>query len=313
MNAAIRTEKLTKSYKDKKKKFVSALKNLSLEIQSGETFGFIGPNGAGKTTAIKILTGLAFPTSGRAFLFDQPVYLPSSRRRMGYLSEVAAYSPYFDAEEILLATSAIHEIDRAKAAKKCADLLKLVGLDKRKNSRLGEFSKGMLQRLGIAQSLVNDPQLLILDEPTSGLDPIGQREMLTILHSLKKRGITIFFSSHRLAEVEGLCDHVAIINLGELIFQGTITQLEKQDVETPFLIRYKKVFQKGAVLNFPNIASRTLDENLFEITVEQKALDRSLHHLQEAGVTIMSVSPQRSPLEDIFIHMISQHKGSSLP
>lgn len=228
MKSAIRTESLAKAYKGKKGKPLHALNPLHLDIQEGTTFGFIGPNGAGKTTLIKILIGLLFPTSGKAFLFDSPAADPAARRRIGYLSEVAAYSPTFEAMELLTAFGRLHGMSANECEKSAREMLALVGLSERAESRLGEYSKGMLQRFGIAAALLHGPSVLILDEPTSGLDPIAQREVLDILHRLKNRGMTIFFSSHRLSEVGGLCDTVGIVSLGDLIFQGTIAQLEAQ-------------------------------------------------------------------------------------
>lgn len=284
---AIHTENLTKAYKNKGKT-VLALDSLSLEIKKGETFGFIGPNGAGKTSTIKILTGLTFATSGKAWLFERSVFDPKSHDGIGCLSEVAAYSPHFEAEELLDAFGAIQGLSAKKRREKSSELLKLVGLFDRRKSRLGEFSKGMLQRFGIAQALIHDPLLLILDEPTSGLDPIAQREVLTLLHDLKRRGITIFFSSHRLTEVEGLCDHVGIINKGKLIFHGTIPELEARESTVPFLVRYKSA------------------DGMNETTVEREALHKRISELVSNQAVILSVSPVRSSLEDIFIKMVSR-------
>jgi len=304
MSSAINTEALTKTYRAKKGKTVAALHPLTLEVKAGETFGFIGPNGAGKTTAIKILTGLLFPTSGKAFLFDKSVLLASARKTIGYLSEVAAYSPLFEALELLNAFGTIQGIPRNICAQKSEELLKLVGLFERRKSRLGEFSKGMLQRFGIAQALLHEPRLLILDEPTSGLDPIAQREVLNLLHDLKGHGITIFFSSHRLTEVEGLCDHVGIVNRGNIIFQGTLTQLEAQKSLVPFLVRFKPSEK-------PYSLSRALAEGLYETTVKRELLHQCLSDLIALGATVVSVSPQRSTLEEIFIHLITREQGGS--
>lgn len=305
MNPAIQTESLTKIYRGKKGKKIPALLNLNLEIKEGETFGFIGPNGAGKTTAIKILTGLAFPTSGKAFLFGKAVSDCASRTSLGYLSEVVSYSPYFDAEELLFAFGTIHGLSRVECQKRSRELLELVGLWERRKSRVGEFSKGMLQRLGIAVALLPNPSLLILDEPTSGLDPVAQREVLAILQSLKGYGITIFFSSHRLVEVEGLCDSVGVISLGDCIFHGTLSDLERKDTQTPFLIRFHSA---PAISGLGDAVPRRLEENLYEVKVDRENLDRSIHRLHSQNAKIFSVVPQHSPLEDLFVRMIEEHR-----
>lgn len=285
--AAIQTDGLTKTYKNKKKTLL-ALDHLSLEIKEGETFGFIGPNGAGKTTAIKILIGLTFATSGKASLFGESVLNSKARNAIGYLSEVAAYSPHFEAEELLCAFGAMQGLNKIDCGKRAEELLKLVGLFERRKSRLGEFSKGMLQRFGIAQALLHNPKLVILDEPTSGLDPIAQHDVLKLLHDLKAAGMTIFFSSHRLTEVEGLCDHVGIINKGGLIFHGTIPELEAKESTVPFNVRFK------------------LGEGVQQETVECEALHRQLSKLISGGATILSVSPARSSLEEIFVKMVTR-------
>ncbi len=307
MSSAIQIQNLTKSYKGKKRQVIHALKKLNLEIKSGETFGFIGPNGAGKTTTIKILTGLLFPTGGTATLFGKSVLDPKARASIGYLSEVAAYSPYFEAEELLMAFGALDGIPRRETEKRSRELLELVGLLDRSRSRLGEFSKGMLQRFGIAQALLHNPSLLILDEPTSGLDPIAQREVLDILHRLKDQGITIFFSSHRLVEVEGLCDYVGIVSLGDLIFYGTLTQLETQEAHTPFSVRFKDT-TSAKPESSPPLQSRVLEGDMHETIVEREMLDNALRDLQARGATIVSVAPKRSPLEDIFVRLVTRHQ-----
>lgn len=312
MDSAIKTENLTKIYPGKNGKKIQALGQLNLDIKQGSTFGFIGPNGAGKTTAIKILIGLTFATSGKAYLFGKPSADPAARRSMGYLSEVAAYSPHLEAQELLSAFGAMCGLGRLEREKRTLELLDLVGLKERRKSRLGEFSKGMLQRFGIAQALLHKPSLLILDEPTSGLDPILQREVLDVLLRLKEQGITIFFSSHRLIEVEGLCDNVGIVSLGNLIFQGTLSQLENQQQQTtPFIIRFqaKDGNVPAAILNKK---TRPLGDNKHEVIAEQSSLNQALEYLHDSGLTITSILPQHPPLEDTFIDMIEKHQGKTV-
>jgi ABC-2 type transport system ATP-binding protein len=305
--SAIQTFDLTKIYKGKKKKTIQALKSLNLKVDQGTTFGFVGPNGAGKTTTIKILCGLGFQTGGQAVLMGKPSFLPEARKSIGYLSEVASYSPYFVADELLLAFGKLQGLSFVEAQEKSEKLLKSVGLYERKKSRLGEFSKGMLQRFGIAQALLHDPSILILDEPTSGLDPIGRQEVLQVLHDLKKTGLTLFFSSHQLIEVEGLCDYVGIIDLGDLIFRGTLAELEAQETESPFLIRFKPSDNRKIVFDFPLLFQRNLDNHVEEIGVERTLLDKTLNGIHSSGGEVVAVFPQKFPLEEIFVKMISKH------
>lgn len=308
MSKAIRTEALRKVYKGKKGKQVVALHGLNLEVEAGTTFGFIGPNGAGKTSTIKILTGLGFPSSGHAYLHDVPSSRAAARKAIGFLPEVATYSSFFEAQELLTALGRMQGMAKTECGKKSEELLERVGLRDRSKSRLGEFSKGMLQRFGIAQALLHDPSILILDEPTSGLDPIAQRQVLSVLHDLKGSGITIFFSSHQLVEVEGLCDYVGIVDLGELIFYGTLSELESRET-TPFLIRYRQPESAQLHLKTPSLSSRALDGDVREICIERSALDKALSELHESGGTVVAVLPQRFPLEEIFVRMITQHKN----
>lgn len=310
---AIQTLDLVKIYKGKKKKQIQALNSLNLSVEQGMTFGFVGPNGAGKTTTIKILCGLGFQTSGKALLMGKPSALPEARKSIGYLSEVASYSPYFVAEELLAAYGKLQNLTVSASQEKAEKLLKMVGLYDRRKSRLGEFSKGMLQRFGIAQALLHDPSILILDEPTSGLDPIGRQEVLKILHDLKKTGLTLFFSSHQLIEVEGLCDYVGIIDSGDLIFRGTLAELEAQEIDSPFLIRLKLSSDQRNSFHFPLLFQRNLEDHVQEIGVDRNLLDKALNDIHSSGGEVLAVFPQKFPLEEIFIKLISKHAWSKTP
>lgn len=202
-----------------------AVKNLNLQVRSGEVFGFLGPNGAGKTTTMNVLLGFVNATGGEAFLFGVNVREPIARQRIGYLPELTYYYKFLTAEEILRFYARIFRIDRAVAEQRIDKLLKLVELEHARKRPLKTYSKGMQQRVGLAQALINDPDLLILDEPTSGLDPLGRMKVREIIQRLKNEGKTVFFSSHELGEVETICDRVAIINQGELKVEGPVTEL----------------------------------------------------------------------------------------
>ncbi len=206
---------------------ILSLKNCNLTIYPGETFGLLGQNGAGKTTLIKTLLGIVKPTSGRGVIFGRPLGDRAVRERIGYLPENAYFYDYLTGWECLEFAANLFQIPGEVREHRIIDLLDLVGLDKSsaKNKQMRQYSKGMLQRIGMAQALINDPELLLLDEPMSGLDPLGRYQMREIILSLKKQGKTIFFNSHILADVEKICDRVAILARGEIIASGTIKEL----------------------------------------------------------------------------------------
>jgi len=205
-----------------------AVNNLNLKVQAGEVFGFLGPNGAGKTTTMNVLLGFTNATDGNAFLFGVNVREPIARQRIGYLPELTYYYKFLTAEELLHFYARIFGIARAEADQRIDKLLKLVELEPARKRPIKTYSKGMQQRVGLAQALINDPDLLILDEPTSGLDPLGRMKVREIIQRLKNEGKTVFFSSHELGEVETVCDRVAIINLGELKVEGRVADLVAQ-------------------------------------------------------------------------------------
>jgi ABC-2 type transport system ATP-binding protein len=216
----------------------TAVRNLRFEVQPGEIFGFLGPNGAGKTTTINVLLGFMPPTSGSASLFGIDVRQPIARQRIGYLPEMTYYYKFLTAEELLRFYAKIFKIPRVEADKRIDTLLKLVELESASKRLIKTYSKGMQQRIGLAQALINNPDLLILDEPTSGLDPLGRMKVREIIQRLKNEGKTVFFSSHELGEVETVCDRVAIIHQGELKAIGNVSGIVGQhhgNLEKAFL------------------------------------------------------------------------------
>jgi ABC-2 type transport system ATP-binding protein len=202
-----------------------AVDGLNLSVHKGEVFGFLGPNGAGKTTTMNVLLGFVGATSGTAHLFGVDVREPIARQRIGYLPELTYYYKFLTAEELLRFYARIFGISRSDADKRIDDLLKLVELESVRKRPIKTYSKGMQQRVGLAQALINDPDLLILDEPTSGLDPIGRMKVREIIQRLKNAGKTVFFSSHELGEVETVCDRVAILHQGRLKVEGRVNDL----------------------------------------------------------------------------------------
>lgn len=202
-----------------------AVKDLDLKVNAGEVFGFLGPNGAGKTTTMNVLLGFVNATSGDAYLFGVNVREPIARQRIGYLPELTYYYKFLTAEELLRFYARTFGLARTEADRRIDELLKLVELEHARKRLIKTYSKGMQQRVGLAQALINNPDLLILDEPTSGLDPLGRMKVRGIIQRLKNQGKTVFFSSHELGEVETVCDRVAIINQGELKVEGRVADL----------------------------------------------------------------------------------------
>ncbi len=217
---AIYVEHLRKEYGSK-----VAVQDLSLQVERGEVFGFLGPNGAGKTTTIKMLNGLVRPTSGRLSVLGRPLGDREAKKRIGFLPEQFRFHEWLRAEEFLDFHGSLYGLSRGERKQRIPEALKLVGLEGRSRSRLRTFSKGMLQRIGIAQAVLADPLLVFLDEPTSALDPLGRRDVRDIIRTLQERGVTVFLNSHLLGEVEAVCDRVAIIKDGEVAALGPKAQL----------------------------------------------------------------------------------------
>src|SRR5512145_1713985 len=228
MPPAIQIEELTKDYAVGfwRKRAYRALDRLSLHVEPGEVFGFLGPNGAGKTTTLKLLMQLIFPSSGRAEILGRPVGDVAVKRRIGYLPESPYFYDYLTAEELLDYFASLFGYDRADRRRRVDAMLDQVGIAGERRLPLRKFSKGMVQRVGIAQALINDPEVVFLDEPMSGLDPLGRREVRNLILSLRDRGCTVFFSSHVLSDAEALCSRVGILAGGRLIASGRIADLQ---------------------------------------------------------------------------------------
>ncbi len=225
-DVVVETRNLSKTYRDfwgRRKKV--ALKPLDLEIRRGEIFGLLGPNGSGKTTTMKLLLGLIFPTSGEAFVFGREATDVTKNERIGYLPEESYLYKFLDAEETLDFYGRLFDMPADERRRRAAALIEMVGLTRDRKRQLREYSKGMTRRIGVAQALINDPELVLLDEPTSGLDPIGTREMKDLIVDLKARGKTVIMCSHLLADVEDVCDRIAVLHQGELKELGRVDDL----------------------------------------------------------------------------------------
>ena len=236
MDTAIEINSLSVSFRHGKQVH-QALDNVSFKVAKGKTVGFIGPNGAGKTTTLHVLLGFLAPDAGTARLFGMDTTSPASRSRIGYLSEHPECYKYMTGREYLDMTAKFFGMGRAERNERMDTLLEGVELTPHANKRIATYSRGMLQRIGLAQAMINDPELLILDEPTNGLDPIGRMRIRHIIEELKSRGKTIFFSSHELSEIETVCDEIIMIARGRVIRQGTVADLvgDKKNLEHYFL------------------------------------------------------------------------------
>jgi ABC-2 type transport system ATP-binding protein len=305
---AIRIENLGKTYRRgwRRKAGVAALRGLSLEVQEGEIFGFLGPNGAGKTTTIHLLLDLIRPTSGSACLFDRPAGDATVRRRLGYLPESVNLHDYRTGRGLLEFYAALTGIPPAARAGRITGLLKLFNLEEAAAQPVTKFSKGMLQRLGFAQALLHEPDLLILDEPTSSLDPVGRKEFRDILLELKRQKKTVFISSHILSEVESVCDRVAILAKGELARIGTLPELSAPKSIT-LVLRGVPEALIGA------LAATTAEIRIARGETTIKCSDEATRTKVETLLTDRQVAVERTEvttqtLEEIFFSAIASKK-----
>jgi ABC-2 type transport system ATP-binding protein len=284
-------------------KKVKALTNLSLEVKRGEVFGFLGPNGAGKTTTFKLLLGLIYPTRGKIFLWEQDHYKIELKSRIGFLPESPYFYSYLKAKEYLYLCGQLCGMDGKERQHKVDTLLERMGLITHKNSLIKTFSKGMLQRLGLAQALIQDPELLILDEPMSGLDPLGRKEVRDIMLELKAQGKTIIFSTHILPDVETVCDRVGIIIKGRLKDCGPIENLLNLKIKS------FEICMKGLPIEtINNLKERGLPliqrgEETF-IQAEEVEVNNLLQELLKKGGKLISFIPRKESLEDIYVSQI---------
>lgn len=300
---AIETANLSKTYKSGKKT-LNALKDLNLNVEEGQVFGFIGPNGAGKTTTIKILIGLIKATKGEARIFNEKAGSVASKSKIGYLSEMAYYYNFMEAENLLHFYGSLRSIPREEREKSIRDNLEIVGLYERRKTRLKEYSKGMLQRFGIALAFIGSPPLLILDEPTSGLDPIGQKEVKDIILHLKERGITIFLSSHQLTEVEKICDQIGIIHQGTMIQCGPLTDFLQQE-KGIYTLRFTTENQELIeIMTKTGAKIIKKEDQTITSTVEEKNLLESIQIILQKGGKLMEAFPGPGNLEEIFFETI---------
>ena len=307
---AIRTEALTKHYTVGfwRPRPYLALDGLTMQVGLGEVFGFLGPNGAGKTTTLKLLMQLIYPTSGLAEILGKPVGDVGVKRRIGYLPEQPYFYDYLTAEELLHYFAAIFGYAPAERRTRAAALLDEVGIGAERRLPLRKFSKGMLQRVGIAQALINEPEVVFLDEPMSGLDPLGRREIRQLILRLRDRGCTVFFSSHVLADAETLCSRVAILAKGRLVAAGRLSEMLAFEVRGWELVvsgLKDEVLTRAQQRHQVTRATRLADGRYALELPLTPAPERTLAELVGQGAALVSLTPMRDTLEDFFVRQVS--------
>lgn len=306
----IESENLSKDYPHgflhlKKK---TSLENLTMQVQEGEVFGFLGPNGAGKSTTIKLLMGIIFPTSGTARILGKPVSDVSMHRDIGYLPEQPYFYDYLTAAEVLDYFARFHGFNAAERGGRVQKMLKKVGLETAGKIQLRKFSKGMLQRVGLAQAILHDPKLVILDEPMSGLDPVGRREVRDIILELKNAGKTILFSTHILSDAELLCDRVGVIAGGKLRgvgAPGAIVGMNATGMEITFEL-------SGDGSGAGKILAKAIKSgSQFRLGVGESELYSTLEELRGAAAKIISVTQIKPTLEDFFMELVGKERAQA--
>lgn len=290
---------------------VTAVDGLSFEVQRGEVFGFLGPNGAGKTTTIKMLMGLIYPTGGTATLFERPVGDPAAKAKVGFLPESPYFYDYLTGREFLRFYGHLFGLLGTALEKRIDELLDLVGMAHARDLQLRKFSKGMLQRVGIAQALINDPELVVLDEPMSGLDPIGRKEVRDLIFRLKESGKTVMFSSHILHDAELLCDRVAMIMKGKLVACGHVSELIAGDTTHEVEMVIDRLLPEALERIKPLAGKVVLQgERVMVVLSNQQAVDQALDVVRSAKAKLVALTPHKASLEDLFIRKAT---GSQQP
>jgi ABC-2 type transport system ATP-binding protein len=301
---AIETEHLRKVYGGPtgRRPFV-AVHDLSLQVPRGHVFGFLGPNGAGKTTTINMLLGNIYPTAGEATILGHPIRDQKGRRKLGFLPEKFQFHDFLTAEEFLDLHGRLYGMSSQKRRTRIPEVLEIVGLIERRASRIREFSKGMQQRVGLAQAIINDPELVILDEPTSALDPLGRRQVREIVSSLKAQGKTVMLNSHLLSEIEMTCDEVAILKGGQVVRQGRIDDL----LAAPSTVQMRILNVSPSLITALEGLARTVHvdgEQVAATIGDEAVIPELVAATVKEGGRLMSLVPMRESLEDLFIRVV---------
>jgi len=285
-----------------------AVRDLTLTVPRGEIFGFLGPNGAGKSTSIKMLLGLAKPTSGQAFVLGAPSGDVEIRRKIGFLPENFRFYEWLTPAELLRLHARLCGVDSGKLAQRVPALIDLVGLTPHIDKRLQHFSKGMLQRVGLAQALIHEPDIIFLDEPTSGLDPLGRRTVRDIIRAQRDRGATVFLNSHLLSEIEITCDQVVFIREGEVVTRRDMRTQQEEAVRVE--IRARKLSPECiAGLSRWSDSVQADEERLTLTAPSREPLPEILRYLVSAGADVYQFTPQRISLEELFMNIMGEDRG----
>lgn len=283
-----------------------SLEDLSMRVDAGEVFGFLGPNGAGKTTTIKLLMRLIFPDGGTARILGKSIDDVSMHQEIGYLPEQPYFYDYLTAAELLDYFARFHGLTATDRQTRVQEMLKKVGLETAKKIQLRKYSKGMLQRVGLAQAILHDPQVVILDEPMSGLDPLGRREVRDIILELKKEGRTVLFSTHILSDAEMLCDRVGVIVGGKLRGVGTpgeMVGIKTQGIEI--------LFEVAAGKNLPLLAKATQTGERYRVQMPEEELYGAIEQLQAADARILAITQLKPTLEEFFMNLVEADRAQA--
>jgi ABC-2 type transport system ATP-binding protein len=302
-NYAVQTQNLRKVFGGK-----VAVRDLTLAVPRGEIFGFLGPNGAGKSTSIKMLLGLATPTSGEAYVLGAPSGDVETRKKIGFLPENFRFYEWLTPAELLHLHGRLSGVSSAVLAKRVPEYIDLVGLTPHMNKRLQNFSKGMMQRAGLAQALIHEPDIIFLDEPTSGLDPLGRRMVRDIIRAQRDRGATVFLNSHLLSEIEITCDQVVFIREGEVVTHRDMRTQPEEAVRVE--VRARKLSAECVEGLSRWTSSALLDEERLLLTVSSREpLPDILRFLVASGAEVYQFTPQRMSLEEVFMSIIGEDRG----
>lgn len=310
MESSISIKNISKIYKTSvfNHKGITALDNVNFSIEKGIIFGLLGPNGAGKTTLIKILLGIVFPTNGKAAILNKNINDYTVRQKVGYLPENHKFPNYLTGEEVILYYARLSGMKISKNSPEIEDVLKLVKMDKWRKVKIKKYSKGMMQRLGLAQAIIHNPDIIFLDEPTDGVDPIGRKEIRDILIQLKNQGKTIFINSHLLSEVELVSDKVAILNEGKLIKFGTVDELtvSKQVCE----IKTENHVPKDLLNKLMKNYMLSMENDIITLEINgTNSLNNFMDELRSEGINIISVNQKKTSLENLFIESLTEKKN----
>jgi len=300
----IETFALEKSYSVGfwRKRQVAGLKPLNLAVEAGEVFGYLGPNGAGKTTTLKLLMGIIFPTGGSARILGMDIADPRTKSQIGFLPEQPYFYDYLTASELLDYYAQLSGVPGGERTRRVQEMLARVGMTPSARTQLRKLSKGMLQRVGIAQAILHDPQVVFLDEPMSGLDPLGRREVRDLIQSLKEEGKTVFFSTHILSDAEALCDRVAILHKGELQGVGRVDELTAR-TQSKVEILFRGL--EAITLLSARGAECHATGDMVRAVIAESGQEEALETLHRQGARLVSLTPLRATLEDYFIERLA--------